>query len=50
MTKMNYLYRHQPEEALQTYRELLGYTKVSQLSFLPDGRLAFHLEGSVDTG
>lgn len=29
MTKMNYLYRHQPEEALKTYRELLGYTKVS---------------------
>jgi hypothetical protein len=28
MTKMNYLYRHQPDEALKTYRELLGYTKV----------------------
>lgn len=27
MTKMNYLYLHRPAEALQTYRELLGYTK-----------------------
>lgn len=29
MTKMNYLYRNQPDEALRTYKELLGYTKVS---------------------
>jgi hypothetical protein len=28
MTKMNYLFLHHPEEALSTYRELLGYTKV----------------------
>lgn len=27
MTKMNYLHLHRPEEALKTYRELLGYTK-----------------------
>lgn len=31
MTKMNYLYRHRPDEALKTYKELLGYTKVSSL-------------------
>jgi hypothetical protein len=29
MTKMNYLFLHRPDEALATYRELLGYTKVS---------------------
>ena len=29
MTKMNYLYLQKPEDALTTYRELLGYTKVS---------------------
>lgn len=29
MTKMNYLHRHEPQKALETYRELLGYTKVS---------------------
>jgi hypothetical protein len=29
MTKMNYLYLQKPEDALVTYRELLGYTKVS---------------------
>lgn len=28
MTKMNYLFLGKPEEALKTYRELLGYTKV----------------------
>ncbi|OCF30632.1 COP9 signalosome complex subunit 2 [Kwoniella heveanensis CBS 569] len=27
MTKMNYLHLHRPEKALETYRELLGYTK-----------------------
>ncbi|GFZ45337.1 COP9 signalosome complex subunit 2 [Saitozyma sp. JCM 24511] len=27
MTKMNYLFLHRPDEALATYRELLGYTK-----------------------
>lgn len=32
MTKMNYLHRHRPEEALKTYRELLSYTKVCHLS------------------
>jgi hypothetical protein len=31
MTKMNYLFLQKPEEALVTYRELLGYTKVSWL-------------------
>lgn len=29
MTKMNYLFLNRPDEALATYRELLGYTKVS---------------------
>jgi hypothetical protein len=29
MTKMNYLFLQKPEDALTTYRELLGYTKVS---------------------
>jgi len=29
MTKMNYLYLQKPEDALTTYRELLGYTKES---------------------
>jgi len=29
MTKMNYLHLGRPDEALTTYRELLGYTKVS---------------------
>jgi hypothetical protein len=28
MTKMNYLHLDRPEDALKTYRELLGYTKV----------------------
>lgn len=28
MTKMNYLRLHEPEKALDTYRELLSYTKV----------------------
>jgi hypothetical protein len=28
MTKMNYLHLQRPEEAIKTYRELLGYTKV----------------------
>ena len=28
MTKMNYLHLKRPNEALKTYRELLGYTKV----------------------
>jgi hypothetical protein len=32
MTKMNYLYLQKPEDALTTYRELLGYTKVSFVS------------------
>jgi hypothetical protein len=36
MTKMNYLYRNQPEQALKTYKELLGYTKVSPLFELGD--------------
>ena len=31
MTKMNYLHLKRPNEALQTYRELLGYTKVSSV-------------------
>jgi len=31
MTKMNYLYLQKPEDALTSYRELLGYTKVSSL-------------------
>ena len=31
MTKMNYLHLDRPEEALKTYRELLGYTKVSRV-------------------
>lgn len=28
MTKMNYLFLGKPDEALKTYRELLGYTNV----------------------
>lgn len=40
MTKMNYLYRHQPDEALKTYRELLGYTKVSHSAFFSSSRLS----------
>jgi COP9 signalosome complex subunit 2 len=28
MTKMNYLILHRPQPALETYRELLSYTKV----------------------
>lgn len=28
ITKMNYLHLHRPDEALGSYRELLGYTKV----------------------
>ena len=31
MTKMNYLLLHRPEPALETYKELLGYTKVRSL-------------------
>lgn len=34
MTKMNYLHLHQPEKALDSYKELLGYTKVGNLSLL----------------
>jgi hypothetical protein len=39
MTKMNYLYLQKPEDALTTYRELLGYTKVSFPSFGPSHKL-----------
>lgn len=42
MTKMNYLDLHKPEEALKTYRELLGYTKVCSkliVSSLPHSEL-----------
>jgi COP9 signalosome complex subunit 2 len=37
MTKMNYLFLQRPEDALTTYRELLGYTKVSPSSSARDG-------------
>jgi hypothetical protein len=37
MTKMNYLFLQRPEDALTTYRELLGYTKVRPSSSAPDG-------------
>ena len=34
MTKMNYLFLHRPEAALETYKELLSYTKVRRLVIL----------------
>jgi len=36
---MNYLYLQKPDDALTTYRELLGYTKVSFPRFGPSHKL-----------
>lgn len=44
---MNYLHLHRPEEALKTYRELLGYTKVSLLPERPHRTLLTSIQSDV---
>jgi hypothetical protein len=36
LTKMNYLFLKRPDKALQTYRELLSYTKVGSVNSCAD--------------
>lgn len=47
MTKMNYLHLHRPEEAIKTYRELLGYTKVRGLWLSHSLESLWRLDNSI---